>query len=374
MRFTVKNAYARAAGLALSLVLTIAHAEPLKIDFDEGIDEAQILEAIRRQSPIITIDTNTIIAVQAANAKSSASLTGPISGIDTPSLVQDSAPYKEAIQYPPLIAVLEPADRDPLEAEWNGINTERSVLLTDAAALEAEDQRLYARAVALDQKTDRLNERHARLSTEIDNFNRQCTGRPLPPDEYNACVRWQNDLQRRIREHNAEVTQHNAQVEQWRREAADFRNRVGATKGKTKNVSFVARVSGWEQQKIRPFIDRAAAAVRRRSVSTIRLQAQQGHAVDASEAFSKPGLITLSECRAADDRLWAKLTPPQRAVRVNARLAMREWMRNAAAGGGSGPTTQIPFYDKYPHDDDDPRFDLQVIRGRACVPDDCCSK
>lgn len=373
MKFTAKNVYALAAGLALSLVLTTARAEPPKLNFDEGIDDAQIQEAIRRQSQIIAIDANTLIAAQSANAKSSASLTGPVSGIDTIAYVRDSPPYEEALQYPPLIAVLEPADRDPLEAEWKSINADRFTLLTDAASLEAEDRWLYDRAVALDQKTDRLNERHARLSAEIDNFNRQCTGRPLPPDEYNACVRWQNDLQQRIRAHNAEVEQHNAQIEQWRREAADFRTRVGEARGKNKNVSFVARVGAWEQLKINPFIDRAAAAVRRRNVSTIRLQAQQGHVVDASEAFSKPGLITLSECRAADDRLWAKLTPSQRAVRMNARLAMREWMKGAAAGGGSGPTPQIPFYDKYPHDDDDPRFDLQVIRGRACVPDDCCS-
>lgn len=377
MKLPVKITYAATAAVALSLAFTLVHAEPPKFDFDKGVDTAQILEAIRQQNPITAIDPNTLPAVQWANAKSTASLKGRVTGVDTVARVQTSAPYETALEYPPLIAVLEPAERDPLEAEWKLINGERASLLADADAFENEDWALYDRAVALDQNADRLNEKGTDLGTEIDNFNRQCTGRPLPPGEYDACLRWKNDLERRLREHEAEVAQHNAVVDQWRREAADLRSRVGtagSTGNQSKTISFLGRVAGWEQGKINPFIVRATAAVRRGNVSTIRLQAQRGHAVDESEAFSKPGLITLSECRAADERLWAKLTPSQRAVRLNARLAMREWMRNAAAGGGSGPTPQIPFYDKYPHDDDDPRFDLQVIRGRACVPDDCCSK
>lgn len=374
MKITVKNVYAVAAVLALSLTIIPVHAEPPQIDFDTGVDAVKVLEAVRRQSLISAIDKNTLLPVLSANAESTSPVKGPVTGIDTVARVQGSGPYETALQYPPLIAVLEPADRDPLEAEWKVINNERSALLSEAENLENEDWGLYDRAVALDQNAERLNARQARLGAEIDNFNRQCTGRPLPPDEYNACVRWQNDLQQRLREHNAEVTQHNGMVEQWRREAADLGNRVGANKTKLNTAPFLARVGAWEQQRINPFIDRATAAIRRRNVSTIRLQAQRGHAVDESEAFSKPGLITLSECRATDDRLWAKLTPAQQAVRVNARVAMREWMKNAAAGGGSGPTPQIPFYDKYPHQDDDPRFDLQVIRGRACVPDDCCRK
>lgn len=378
MKITLKSAYTFVAGLALTLALTSAHAEPQKIDFDQGVDSARILEALRRRTPITSIDADTLIHARTASKEASFPKIGPVTGIDTTARVQNSEPYAAALEYPPLIEVLEPADRDPLREEWKAINTERTGLLSEADALETEDWKLYDRAVAIDENAERLNNRQERLGAEIDNFNRQCTGRPLPPDEYNACLRWQTDLQQRIREHNAEVVQHNNELEQWKKEVADLRNRVGTTLTRTvkrqKNASFLGRVAIWERQKITPFIDRAAAAIRRRNVSTIRLQAQRGDIVDESEAFSKPGLITLSECRAADERLWAKLTPSQRAVRVNARLAMRDWMKGAAAGGGSGPTRQIPFYDKYPHKDDDPRFDLQVIRGRACVPDDCCSK
>lgn len=374
MKFPVKCALSVAVGITLSFAASSVRAEPQKIDFDQGVDATRVLKSIPRETTFIYIDTNTLTSIEEVGIIK----LGPVSGIDTTDRVQNSAPYTAALEYPPLIEVLEPADRDPLRAEWRSINTERTRLLSEANALESEDRKLYERGVAIDQNAERLNLRQGKLSTEIDNFNRQCTGRPLPPDEYKTCVRWETDLRRRLDAHNAEVVQHNKTVDQWRIEAADLRTRVGTTnhglKQNPKPGSFLGRVAAWEQQKIYLFIDRASAAVRRRNVSTIRLQAQQGHVVDASEAFSKPGLITLSECRAADDRLWAKLTPAQKAVRANARVAMREWMRNAAAGGGSGPTPQIPFYDKYPHDDDDPRFDLQVIRGRACVPDDCCSK
>lgn len=376
MRIPDKSVSAVIAGLALSLFLIPARAQPPKIDFDHEVDSPQILDSIRRQTPIIAIDKATLLPAMTALRGSDFAKTGPIAGVNVPDRIHNSEPYDTASQYPPLIEVLDPADRDPLKADWNEINTIRTGLLSEATALEKEDWALYERALTLDRNAERLNLRAEKLSAEIDNFNRTCTGRPLPPDEYNACLRWQTDLTQRLREHKAEVEQHNRNVDQWYKEADDLRNRIGTTgKGiKQKNVAFIGRAAAWEQQKIAPFINRAAAAVRRRNVSSIRLQAQRGAALDASEAFNKPGPITLSECLSTMDRLWLKLTPSQQQVRLNAHVAVREWMRRMAAGGGSGPTAQIPFYDQYPHADDDPRFDGQVIRGIACVPDDCCRK
>lgn len=370
MKITVKSAYAVVAAIALSLALTPVHAEPQKIDFDQGVDAAQILEAMRLQTPLIRIDTATLIPAQIASKDSAIAITGPVSGINTTERVQNSAPYAAALEYPPLIEVLEPADRDPLRAEWKSINAERTGLLSEANALETEDWKLYDRAVALDENAARLNDRQERLGAEIDNFNRQCTGHPLPPDEYNACVRWQTDLQQRIREHNAEVVQHNNKVEQWRREAADLRNRVGATLNETKkqkNVSFIPRVIAWEQKKITPFIDRAVKALSRAQMTSVRVQAQGG-GLERSVRKNELRPVTLIEGNSMLDELWLQLTPRQQEQRVFAFEQARSFMLETAAVGGATapPIISRSFYNQNPNPPD-ARVDVEIFRGRAFV-------
>lgn len=243
---TLRFASAFAALLALSL-LPIP-VESAKVDFDKGVDSSQILTEARSKVPLSKIDK---AGVQRA-AATQAPTKGPVIGMDLRERVTGSEPYQTALQYPPLIENLKPEVRDPLKAEWRGINTTRTELLSEAAGLETEDTALANRAAVLDQNAQRLNQRTAQLDAEVDNFNRQCTGRPLPPDQYNACVRWRDDLQRRINAHNSEVDQHNAAVEKWRNDATDLRRRAGTTaKGRGKlAVSFLGRVSGWEQRVI----------------------------------------------------------------------------------------------------------------------------
>lgn len=370
MKFTVKNACAFVFGLALSLTLTPVHAEPQKVDFDQGVDTAQVLEDFRRQTPIISIDTNTLIPAQKALKDSAITITGRVSGINTVERVQNSEPYAAALEYPPLIEVLEPADRDPLRAEWQIINTERTGLLSEANALETEDWKLYERAVAIDQNAERLNFRQEKLSIEIDNFNRQCTGRPLPPDEYETCVRWRTDLRRRLDEHNAEVVQHNNIVEQWRREAADLINRVGATLSETtkqKNVSFIPRVIAWEQQKITPFIDRAVKALRRAQMTSVRVQAQGG-GLELSVKKNELRPVTLIEGNSMLDELWLQLSPRQQEQRVFAFEQARAFMlETAAVGGVTAPPKVSRSFHNPNTDPHDARVDVEIFRGRAFV-------
>jgi hypothetical protein len=370
MRITVKSAIAFLGGLALTLALTSAHAKPQKIDFDQGVDSARILESLRRQTPITSIDVGTLIPARTAGKETAFSKIGPLTGIDTSARVENSEPYAAALEYPPLVEVLEPADRDPLREEWKGINTERAGLLAEADALETEDWQLYDRAVAIDANAERLNDRQERLVTEIDNFNRQCTGRPLPPDEYNACLRWQTDLQQRIREHNAEVAQHNDNVEQWRREAADLRNRVGTALNETneqKNISFILRVTGWEQKKIVPFIDRAADAIRRAQMTSVRVQAQGG-GLELSVRKNELRAVTLIEGNSMLDELWLQLSPRQQEQRIFAFAQARAFMRETAAVGGvtAPPIIRRSFYNQNPNPPD-ARVDVEIFRGRAFV-------
>lgn len=236
----------------LLLCLTPQRAEPAKVDFDQGVDASQTLREARRQVPLNPIDKARVLLAQSAATTRSADK-GAVIGIDVRERVDQSEPYQTAQQYPPLLENLKPEVRDPLKAQWNGINATRGELITEANGLEAEDRALATRAEALNRRTAELEQRNAELEAEIGNFNRQCTGRPLPPDEYNACARWRDDLVRRINAHNADIARHNTQVEQWRSEAADLRRRAGteSAAGKKRGkgaASFLIRVAAWEQR------------------------------------------------------------------------------------------------------------------------------
>lgn len=379
MNTIVKSAYAAVVGIALTLALTSAHAEPQKIDFEQGVDTAQILEALRRQTPITSINADTLIPARTASTEAGLAKIGPVTGIDTTARVQDSEPYAAALEYPPLIEVLEPADRDPLREEWKSINTERTGLLSEADDLETEDWKLYDRAVAIDENAERLNNRQERLGAEIDNFNRQCTGRPLPPDEYNACLRWQTDLQQRIREHNAEVVQHNNKVEQWKKEVADLRNRVGTTlsgtpKRKT-NLSFLGRVAAWEQRKIAPFIDRAAKAVQRGRVTRVTVEAQ-----GANPPVQKSVSLVTREtvCKSIGDsmlgELLAQLTDSEREDRIEAFAKAHAWIASRPTEGVTAPPPVRVTFQNENRRDPTARVDINVWAGTAFITCPCCSK
>ncbi len=362
------------------MLLVPARAEQTKIDFDQGMDSSRILEAIRRESPIVLIDKATIVPVQLALKDSDYPIIGPITGINLIDRVQNSAPYDTALQYPPLIEVLEPADRNPLKAEWSDINKLRTNLLSDANDQETEDWKLYERAVALDKNAERLNLRQERLGTEIGNFNRQCAGRPLPPDEYNACVRRQTDLNRRLRAHNAEVVQHNKNEDQWRSEAADLRNRAGMTalNGKQNNrkaLSFLGRVAAWEQQKIAPFTNRAAAAVRRGRVTRVTIEAQ-----GANPPVQKPvSLVTKKAvCKRVGEgmlgNLLSQLTDSERADRDEAFTKAYAWIASRPAAGVSAPPpVRVPFQNAN-RLDPTARVDVNIWAGTAFATCPCCSK
>lgn len=374
MKITVKTAYIAAATLALSLTTSPIRAEPQKVNFDQGVDAAQVLESIRLTTPLIFIDTNTLASADAAGTTK----LGPVTGIDTTDRVQNSAPYAAALEYPPLIEALEPAERDPLKTEWKNINTERTELWNDANALENEDWNLYDRAVALDENAERLNAREARLSAEIDNFNRQCTGRPLPPDQYNACLRWQTDLQQRIREHNAEVTQHNAAVEQWRREAADLRDRVGTTGStpkQSRNVSFLGRVAAWEQTKINPFIDRAAKAIQRGRITRVTIEAQGANPpVQKSVSLVTKDTVCKTVGEGMLGELLAQLTPSEREDRDEAFTKAYAWINSRPPGGVTAPPPVRVTFQNEVRRDSTARVDINVWVGTAFVTCPCCSK
>ena len=236
-----------------------------KIDFENGAGVETAIKNFRRFLPISK--TTFRIPKQASDlTEASAGRKGRVIGVDLNGRIRDSAPYNEALKYPPLIEDLPPTVRDPLKADWAALNATRNELIGDANSLENEDAQLYQEGLEIDRNADALDRRRAQLEAEVDQFNRSCTGRPLPPDEYNRCLAWRNDLTGRINQYNADVDAHNNRFDAWRTKALDLKRRAGTASKQRKAPPtpanpFLVQVRSWELSKVNPFINRAKEAL-----------------------------------------------------------------------------------------------------------------
>lgn len=236
-----------------------------KINFEGGAEVETVIKNFRRLFPISKTALRTSKRAPGL-AETSADDKGRVIGVDLIARIHDSEPYNEALKYPPLIEDLPPTVRDPLKADWAAINATRSELIGDANSLEKEDAQLYQEAVEIDRNADVLNRRKAQLEAEVDQFNRSCTGRPLPPDEYNRCLAWRNDLTGRINQYNADVDAHNNRFDAWRTRALDLKRRAGTASKQRKapptpTNPFLVQVRSWELNNVNPFINRAKEAL-----------------------------------------------------------------------------------------------------------------
>ena len=98
-----------------------------------------------------------------------------------------------------------------------------------------------------------------------------------------------------------------------------------------------------------------------------RIQAQ-GAGIEESESWAQRAPLTAAEARMLLQRLRARLTPAQRALRDEAFVAARRYIDQMEARGG---------VEAYPKDisksfavfeSDDARVDIEVKKGRAFVP------
>jgi hypothetical protein len=268
--------------------------------------------------------------------------------------VAESQPYKSAQELLAPIKLLPAKVQAPLAADWQSIEGIRSDLLDSAKSLDAEDGSLYDEAVSINAEQAQLQKRIDDFNADVNNYNQQCAGQPVNQ----PCQDWFARIGAARTQLLSDIANHNARVDNW-----NARYNALSANAASQNQ----KVSDWEAA-IGRFSANATKALDTAGISTLRLQAQTGFILEASAVTNLPKAISLAQCLETMDSLWSKLSNPQQATRVNARTKVQAWMKGAAAGGGSGPTgRQLAFYDTEPHGTDDPRFDLQVIRGKACV-------
>lgn len=167
-------------------------------------------------------------------------------------LPEQSAVYQVGLGWRQKIDPLPAPVRDPLVSDWNGIESNRSGLINAGGSLDIEDEALYADAVRLNIWSDRIDARLQIGNQWLARYNQECLGRPLPPDEYNACTSWANRFNGCAARHNASVQRYNAAVAAWQSAYTSLESRGGA---------FITRVGDWENLRIKPFIERATKAL-----------------------------------------------------------------------------------------------------------------
>lgn len=222
------------------------------IDFDQGADTSALLQEARetasRQLDMLfapEIETPSALDVKSPTI---AGVHPPI----TPLIIQ-SAPYRDAIalrgdsRYGSI-----PGDQlQPLEKSWGQILTIRTALLSQANRWEDDNDALYEDGLALDKDRERIETRRRELIEDIDLFNRECAGRPLPPGEYEDCLRRQNELIRRRDSLAKEIADYNARVELWRSRSASIAEQ---------RATIVSTIGIWENR-IRTWIQAVKGAL-----------------------------------------------------------------------------------------------------------------
>lgn len=162
---------------------------------------------------------------------------------------REGASLKSRVHASPSI----PADtRGALLNDWTEIDTAGSVLTNEGNGLDVDDEALYADAVRLNVWEDRINARLAIGRELLARYNQGCRSGPVPPDEAAACNRWASQF-------NACVNRHNAAVKRYQQAAAIWDENYDRLEPKVSG--FRARVQGWENLKIKPFMEKAKKAL-----------------------------------------------------------------------------------------------------------------
>ncbi|MDP3543140.1 MAG: hypothetical protein Q8T11_11800 [Elusimicrobiota bacterium] len=258
---------------ALSLLVSAQFASAVddapKVDFDQGVDAAGILQrareiAAKQLTPIPRVKRKLFKAEKRNKAVKGPGQYQPVSPLITGSAVY---PLGVNLRADPKYPALDPAVLKPLETEWTDITAVRSDLLSRASGWEGENEQLYLDGLQLDRDLAGLERRQADLNAEIAQYNQACTTRPLPPDQYQQCVSWRDSLTRRISQLESDITRYNGRVSSWNQRSRAIFDRRG---------TLVGLIAEWENR-IQNWIEtvKKAMAAQCRPVDTLESRPPQ---------------------------------------------------------------------------------------------------
>lgn len=130
----------------------------------------------------------------------------------TPS-IQNSTNYPEMLRQlqDSRMPSLPPAEQEAFRVEGGERTKDRGSLLGRSDKLDNDDETLYWEGQRLNQRAADLNGERDRINVDVARFNKFCTGRSLPPGDYQYCQaertrieNWKIDLGKRIESHNKE--------------------------------------------------------------------------------------------------------------------------------------------------------------------------
>lgn len=242
-----------ATALLLSSQFSSASDDAPNVNFDQRADASALLRrarelAAKQLTPIPRVERK-LLKVKKRNK----AVAGPGQYQPVSPLITGSAAYPLGVnlRVDPKYLALDPVVLKPLETDWTDITAVRSDLLSQASGWEGDNEQLYIDGQQLDQDLAGLQRRQANLNTEIDQYNQACTTHPLPPDQYQQCVAWRDDLIRRKSQLETDITQYNGRVNTWNQRSSAIFDRRG---------TLVILIDGWERR-IQDWIETVKKAI-----------------------------------------------------------------------------------------------------------------
>lgn len=246
--------------LVMTVLALPVVAEKPEVKFDQGVDTTTIMRSLnggelKKLAPLAKV-TGKLRKIKRSKKMT---LVGPGTYPPVSPLITGSAPYAAGLnlKVDPKYSQIPSSVLQPIESDWSSITSVRSDLLSKASAWEGDNGTLYNDGAQLDQESSEIDTRKANLNAEIGRYNQSCTGRPLPPDEYNRCVAWRNDLINRSNQLDADIKAYNARVAEWNQRSSSIFER---------RKVLIVDISNWETHinQWQDTVRKAMAAVCRR--------------------------------------------------------------------------------------------------------------
>jgi hypothetical protein len=158
----------------------------------------------------------------------------------------------------------------PILDRWPPIASQHGTYLNQAGLLDGQGDSFSAFTARLNNWGGKIQARLDEAKTDTDQYNAACLGRPLPPDEYQACNAYKAGFDQCVSAHNASQQQFQSLVQIWNNNKQCLQS---------SGDSFVKTFLDWITSVVKPWASDAKKALQDDSdcaVGKISLQPNNG--------------------------------------------------------------------------------------------------